>query len=150
MNNKHLKFLTVILVMLALGSILLVACSRPGTTTAGSTAAGTQQPQNGTSSSGGGGSYTVHMGNNTFLQPSITIPKGAKITLVDDVAVPHIIQNGTWNGSTPQPIKEPGASTVNVSFSGSDTHDVGPFTTAGTFKLYCTIHVGMNLTVTVK
>jgi plastocyanin len=150
MDNKHLKFLMVMLTMLALGSILLVACSRPGTTTGGATAAGTQQPQSGTPSSGGGGSNTVHMGNNNFTQPSITIAKGSKITLVDDAAVPHIIQNGTWNGSTPQPMKELGAPTVNQNFSGNDTHDVGPFTTAGTFKLYCTIHVGMNLTVTVK
>jgi plastocyanin len=149
MNNKHLKFLMVMLAMLALGSILFVACSRPGTATGGTTAAGTQQPQKGTPSSGGG-SNTVHMGNNNFVQSSISISKGSKITLVDDVAVPHIIQNGTWNGSTPQSMKEPGAPTVNLNFSGNDTHDIGPFDTAGTFHLYCTIHVGMNLTVITK
>jgi len=27
---------------------------------------------------------------------------------------------------------------------------IGPFTTAGTFHIYCSIHPGMNLTITVK
>src|SRR6266487_3616961 len=94
---------------------------------------------------------TVHMGSSDFLVPTTTIPKGSKLTLIDDVAVPHIIQNGTYDANgTPKPAKEPGAPTVNVNFSGSDTKDIGPFTTAGTFHLYCTIHVKMNLTVTVK
>ena len=91
------------------------------------------------------------MGSSDFLVPTTTIPKGSKLTLIDDVAVPHIIQNGTYDANgTPKPAKEPGAPTVNVNFSGSDTKDIGPFTTAGTFHLYCTIHVNMNLTVTVK
>ncbi|MBV9689710.1 MAG: hypothetical protein JO202_08350 [Ktedonobacteraceae bacterium] len=92
----------------------------------------------------------VKMGNATFLQDTITIKKGAKVTLVDTVAVTHIITNGYWDGSTQKPAKEAGAPAVNLNFTGNDTSSTPPFNTAGTFKLYCTIHGGMNLTVTVQ
>ena len=145
MSSKRLGFLTLTLVVLAIGSIFFVACTRP-TAPIASGNGGNTPP-----AAGGGGGTTVHMGNSNFLVPTTTIPKGSKLTLIDDVAVPHIIQNGTYDANgTPKPAKEPGAPTVNVSFSGSDTKDIGPFTTAGTFHLYCTIHVNMNLTVTVK
>jgi plastocyanin len=39
---------------------------------------------------------TVHMGATDFLQPSITIHQGDSLTLVDDAASTHIINNGTW------------------------------------------------------
>jgi plastocyanin len=145
MSTKRMGLLTTILVVLAMGSILFAACTRPGTTpTAGN---GEHTPSAGNS----GGGTTVHMGTSNFLVSTITIPKGSKLTLIDDVAVPHILQNGTYDANgTPKPAKETGAPDVNVNFAGSDTHDIGPFTTAGTFKIYCTIHVNMNLTITVK
>ena len=93
---------------------------------------------------------TVHMGGAVFLQPSITISKGQSIDLIDDVAVAHTITNGTWNGSSIVLKAEPGAPTFNVSFSGNDSNSIGPFNTSGTFKVLCTIHQGMNLTVTVS
>jgi len=93
---------------------------------------------------------TVGMGNASFLQNTINIKKGDKLTLVDKVAVAHIITNGYWDGSTQKPGKEAGAPTVNLNFQGNDTSSTAPFNTAGTFRLYCTIHGGMNLTVTVQ
>jgi plastocyanin len=93
---------------------------------------------------------TVHMGGATFLQSSITIHKGDMLNLVDDSASPHIVVNGSWVGSTQKPAKESGAPTVNLSFNGNDSGAAGPFTTAGTFHLYCTIHQAMNLTVVVQ
>jgi len=145
MSTKRIGLLT-ILVVLAMGSILFAACTRPGTIpTAGN---GGNTPPGGT---GGGGGTTVHMGPAKFLVSTITVPKGSKLTLIDDAAVPHILKNGTYDANgTPKPAKEPGAPNVNVNFSGSDTHDIGPFSTAGTFKIYCTIHLNMNLTITVK
>lgn len=146
MSKKRLGFLTLMFAVLAISSILLAACARPGTTS--STAS-----KGGPSNNGGGGGNTVHMGPANFVQSSITISKGSKLTLVDDVAVPHIIANGMYDASgAPKPAKEPGAPTVNnVQFSSSgDSKDIGPFTTAGTYHLYCTIHVNMNLTITVK
>ena len=144
MSTKRLGFLTTILVVLALGSILFAACTRPGTTPTG-------YAGNTPTTEAGGGGTTVHMNASNFVVSSTTIPKGSKLTLIDDVAVPHIIQNGTYSASgVPVPGKEPGAPNVNVNFAGSDTHDIGPFTTAGTFNIYCTIHVNMKLTITVK
>lgn len=128
------------LVAFALLSILMLAvaaCSRDNTT---------PPPSGG----GGGSSATVHMGDTTFVQTSITLKKGDSLTLVDDSAVVHIIGNGSWDGSTAKPAKEDGAPTVSQMFNGNDTKTVGPFTTAGTFHLYCSVHPGMNLTVTVQ
>ena len=93
---------------------------------------------------------TVHMGGANFLQPSITISKGQSINLIDDVAVQHIIKNGTWNGGSMNLTAESGAPSVNVTFNGNDSGSIGPFNTSGTFKLLCTVHQGMNLTVTVS
>jgi plastocyanin len=146
MSKKRLGFLTTVLAVLAIGSILLAACARPGSTIASSS-----NTPSGGNSSGGGGGTTVHMGLTNFLVPSTTIPKGSMLTLIDDAAVPHIIQNGSWDASgAPKPAKEAGAPTVNQSFSGNDTHTIGPFSTAGTFHIFCTIHTNMNLTITVK
>lgn len=147
MSKKRLGFLTTVLVVLAIGSILLTSCARPGSPTASSS----NTPSSGNNGGGGGGGTTVHMGQTTFLVPSITIPKGSKLTLIDDAAVPHIIKNGSWDASgTAKPAKEAGAPTVNQNFSGNDTFTIGPFPTAGTFRIYCTIHTNMNLTIIVK
>ena len=125
-----MKKFIVVLVLLSLVTVLIGACG---------------------GSSGSGSGMTVHLGNTNFLQSSVTISKGDSLTLVDDVAVVHIIQNGSWDSNgTPKPATEAGAPTVNVQFQGSDTHMVGPFDTAGTFHLFCSIHVGMNLTVIVQ
>jgi plastocyanin len=148
MSSKRLKALVMILATLAVGSILLAACTRPGTitgTTGGATA---------TSTSGGGGgcaSGTVHMDASTFVQKCVDISKGSKVTLVDDVQVLHIITNGMWtSGGTPVTAKEPAAPTIpNVNISGGSA-GIGPFNTAGTFHILCTVHVGMNLVVNVK
>ena len=93
---------------------------------------------------------TVHMSGGNFVQSSITLHKGDMLNLVDDAPSPHIIVNGSWINGTAKPSIESGAPTVNKSFNGSDSGAVGPFNTAGTFHLYCTIHQNMNLTVTVQ
>src|SRR2546422_2342384 len=143
MNSKRLKILLLFLAVLALGSILLAACSRPGTITAttGST------PTASSGSGGGCASGTVHMDSSNFVQKCVNISKGSKVTLVDDVQVLHIITNGQWVSGTPQLAAEQGAPTVNnVSISGGSA-DIGPFNTAGTFNILCTVHVDMNLVV---
>ncbi len=92
----------------------------------------------------------VKMGGSTFLVTSITLKKGQTLTLVDTSSAAHVIANGTWQGGTAKHAQEAGAPTINMNFAGSDTHSTPPFTTAGTFKIYCTIHSGMNLTVIVQ
>ena len=91
----------------------------------------------------------AHMGSAAFKVDSVNIKKGQKLTLVDDVAVQHIIVNGYWQGSTQVPKQEAGAPKVNANITGG-AQAVGPFTTAGTFQLYCTIHGGMQIKVIVS
>jgi len=138
------------LLFVALSSVVLVACARPGDETTQVAAQGSSGGGTGSGSDAASAGNAVHMSDTNFLESTVTIPKGSKLTLIDDTGTPHIIQNGSWVDSNAQPGVEQGAPKVDQNFSGSDTHDVGPFTTAGTYKLYCTIHAGMNLTVTVK
>jgi plastocyanin len=141
-----MKFLVPVLLLLAVGSIVLAACTRPGT--APSASDNTSGPSQDASASSGG---TVHMGASTFVQTTVTIKKGSSLTLINDAATLHVIQNGTWDSdSNAKAVTEPGAPKINITYNGNDKHDIGPFTTAGTFKLYCTVHPGMNLTVTVQ
>jgi plastocyanin len=124
------------LALLSLLAVLLSACS---TIDAGS------------SPNASASAPTVHLSENSFVPDTITIKKGQTLTLVDDTSVVHIIQNGSWDSNGNQrPVTEAGAPQVDQQFNGNDTHTIGPFNTAGTFHFYCTVHTGMNLTVTVK
>jgi hypothetical protein len=143
MSRKRFQLLLLILAALAIGSILLAACSRPGTPSAST---GTT----GSTPSSGGGEPTVHMGPSNFVQPSVDVPKGSKLKLIDDGPYLHILANGSWVNGAPKPGQEPGAPTVNNVQVSSGTLEIGPFTTAGTFHIYCSVHLNMNLLITVK
>ncbi len=149
MSEKRCTWVLLMLTALALGSILLVACARPGTPGA---SAGTGPGNSGSSSSGGGGGGppTVHMGPANFVQSSVDVPKGSKLMFIDDGAYLHILVNGSWVNSSARPAKEPGAPTVNNLQVNGNNVEIGPFATAGTFHIYCSIHVNMNLTINVK
>jgi plastocyanin len=127
-----MKKLYALLAVCGIATLLLAAC---GSTSSDSSTSANQ----------------VHMNNTNFVQPSITIKKGESVTLVADTLIAHTIANGTWENSTPKPAKEPGTPAIdNVSIGGNSSETIGPFTGAGTFKLYCTLHPGMNLTVVVQ
>jgi plastocyanin len=132
-----MKKLLLAFILFALLSTLLLACADI-------------YSSSNTGDSGNSNATAVHMNETNFLQPSVTIHKGGSINLIDDVAVVHIIMNGSWVNGTAQPKKESGAPTVNANFGGSDSHVVGPFNTVGTYHLYCVIHTDMNLTVLVQ
>ncbi len=106
----------------------------------------------GSGGSSNGNGNDVHMGNTTFTQPSVTISKGGNVNLIDDVAVLHIISNGSWVNGVGTPTTEPGAPTVsNLQFNtAGQSMNVGPFNTAGTYHIYCSVHQNMNLTVIVQ
>src|SRR3954451_24388344 len=84
--------------------------------------------------SGGSSGTGVHMGETTFLQPSVTISKGSSLNLIDDVPVLHVIGNGSWVNSVVKPARESGAPVVNnMQFNAAgQSMAVGPFNTAGT------------------
>jgi plastocyanin len=93
---------------------------------------------------------TVHMGAGSFLQPSVTIPKGSKLTLVDDVAALHILANGSWQNGVPKTTNEPDAPRVNNVQVKGGSAEIGPFSAAGTYHIYCEVHQGMNLEIIVQ
>ena len=153
MSSKRFKAVVMMLAVLALGSILLAACVRPGTTTTTSTGGGSTATSTPSGGGGGGGcaSGTVHMSSNNFVQNCVNISKGSKLTLIDDVQVLHLISNGMWDSSgNVKQVTEPGAPTVSNVSIASGSAAIGPFNTAGTFHIYCSVHQGMNLVVNVK
>jgi plastocyanin len=93
---------------------------------------------------------TVHMGIASFSRPTVTIAKGSMLKLVDDGSFLHIIANGSWDGSTPKSVSEPGAPEVKDRQVNGGSITIGPFNTVGTFSLYCTVHPGMMLKVVVQ
>ena|SRR5437879_10513851 len=151
MNKKHLRTLALLLAAFALSSMLLMACSRPGTASTGNGSGNASTP----SAPGGNGSCpagdTVKTGTSSFEQPCITLTKGGTLKLVQDQTSYHIFDYGQWNGTTAAPQAAPAGAPAlkDVALSGPSVN-VGPFTTAGTYHIYCTVHPGMDLTVVVK
>lgn len=87
----------------------------------------------------------------SFSPASITIKKGESVKLLNPSGDMHIIANGSWQNGSTQPANESGAPKANnLQTNGNDTLIIGPFTSAGTFQYYCTIHSGMNLTIVVQ
>jgi plastocyanin len=142
MSKKGLRTLVLMLTLFAIGSVVLAACTRPGTPVA-STATNTP-------GSSSGGPPAVHMGPSNFVQNTVTISKGATLQLIDDGQYTHILDNGSWVNGVAKPGKESGAPTVNNLQINGNNAQIGPFNTAGTFHIYCTIHPGMDLAITVK
>lgn len=149
MSSNLFKTMGVILAVLALGSILLVACTRPGTVSTGGGSTATNTP-----SGGGGGSScangTVQTGASTFEQPCVNVAKGASLKVVPAATSLHILTNGSWVNGNQQLAKEPGAPSINNVNLSSTPISIGPFNTAGTFHILCTVHPNMNLTVNVR
>lgn len=132
-TQQTMKKMLGILLFMALLTILISACSI------------------GQSNNNTNGQNIVDMDDLTFKQASITINKGQSVNLVNDAMVIHVIANGTWDGSTPKPKIEPGAPKIdNIQIGGNATTTIGPFNTAGTFQIYCTVHQGMKMSIIVK
>lgn len=94
---------------------------------------------------------TVHLSAATFAPDIVALHTGDTLTVVDDSPTPHILANGTWSASNQaQPGAESGAPAINNVSLNNNTVVLGPFTTPGTYHIYCTVHPGMNLTVVVQ
>ncbi len=157
-------------VLFALMSLFVVACGSSSgngviggggsiTATAGVTATtgvtatiGVTATAGATATTGSGASNTVGLAATTFAESSITIKKGESITLTNKTATVHIIANGSWDGTTAAPKAEADAPVAsNLTFNtDNQSQTIGPFNTAGTFHYFCSVHQGMNLTVTVQ
>src|SRR5260370_31070095 len=99
MNSKRFRIVGIVLVVLALGSILLAACARPGTPEAN---AGNTPTSTSGGGSGGCAHGAVHMSANNFFEPCVNVAKGSKMPLIDYAQGLHIISNGMCdaNGNT--------------------------------------------------
>ena len=143
MNRKQRRVLGMLLAIFALGSILLAACSGQGTPLGSTT----------TSNGGGNGNCangTVHTLATTFQEACVNVAKGSSLQVIPAAPSFHNLVNGSWVNGNQVPMKESGAPTVNNVQVTSSTVSIGPFTTAGTYHIYCTVHPNMNLTVIVN
>jgi plastocyanin len=125
------------MVGLTLGALLIGLIAQPeGASGAASATAGTEM---------------VHLTASAFAPNIIALHKGDTLTVVGDSPTPHFLANGTWSASNqPQPGAETGAPTINNVQVNDNTMVLGPFSTPGTYHIYCTVHPGMNLTVIVQ
>jgi len=111
----------------------------------------TAAPQTGAASSNANGEPAVHMTADHFAQNVVLLPKGSKLLIVSDSSVEHILQNGAWDANgTPHALVESGAPLLQHAAITGGSQKIGPFTTAGVYHIYCTIHRGMNLTIVVE
>lgn len=168
MAKIQLRALALFLLVFAFGSILLVACARPGTTsTANNSSSSSSSNSSSSSSNSNSGSSassssssssgpctsgdTVKTSTTNFEQSCITLKKGATLKIVQDQTSFHILDYGQWSGSSAQPAAAPaGAPSIkDLKLSGPSV-TIGPFTTAGTYSIYCTIHPNMNLKIVVQ
>ena len=118
-----------------LGAILVGALIQPSTAAAATTIDGVP---------------AVHLGASNFDQLAITIPVGSKLILADDAGIPHLFDYGMWNGNRQHAETPTGAPPLKNLRVNSGNVEIGPFTTPGTYHIYCLIHPGMNLTVVVQ
>lgn len=121
---------------LLLGSLLIAAIGQPGSAATVDTS----------------GNGIIHMRVANFEQPTMTISKGKKLELVNDDSSTHILSNGYWTKGHPvvkHQASEPTVNNVEVTGVGKSV-EIGPFNTAGTYYVLCTVHPGMTLTIIVR
>jgi len=108
-------------------------------------------PQSGGMSSGPNGEPAIHMTPSNFVQNVVLVPTGSSLLIVDDSSAEHILHYGRWDADgVPRPLVESGAPPLQHEDMRGGSMEIGPFTTAGIYHLYCTIHQGMNLTIVVE
>lgn len=112
---------------------------------------GAQPTSMGSAAAAPAGTETVHLAASSFAPNIVALHAGDKLAIVDDAPVPHTLTNGTWSADNrPVPGVEPGAVILNNLQLNNNSVTVGPFTTPGTYHIYCTVHPGMSLTIIVQ
>jgi plastocyanin len=103
---------------------------------------------------GSGGSYTtpdVTMNEGNFDHDSLTISAGTTVKFIDpESASPHILcvgENTRCDASEPGPSELTSGNSLQV--NPGETKSV-KFDTPGTYKIACTLHPMMHLTITVQ
>lgn len=109
--------------------------------------AGIAQPTTSAATTTTGGEATVHLTASNFSPTAVIVSRGTKLRVVNDAGILHVLVNGAWENNVPKPMQEPGAPLVNNVQISSGSVELGPFTTSGTFHIFCSVHAGMNLMV---
>jgi plastocyanin len=94
---------------------------------------------------------TVALEVGSFSPSSISMTKGETLTIVDSGAYHHNLSMGRWIDGQPVLQNQPGAPSLtnkDVNAAGQ-TVMLGPFNTAGTFYLICSLHHNMTLKIIV-
>jgi plastocyanin len=85
-----------------------------------------------------------------FAPDIVALHTGDTLTITDVDGIHHTFTNGTWSSGKPVPGIEPGAVPISNLNIDNGSVKVGPFTTPGTYHIYCLVHPGMSLTVVVQ
>ncbi len=150
---RILKKALILLTALTIFSLLFVACGSDDVAssqktpevaaTTPATVATTPTP-----STNSADTATTKISGTTFDPSTITVKKGGKL-LIQNFSSFHNLKNGSWVNGSAQTQNESGIPAISNTASNGNTLEIGPFTTAGTFHIYCTVHTNMNLTVNV-
>lgn len=136
----------ILLVLVTLGCMLVVitACAR------NISASPPNSGSSPTATTSNCASGTVHTLASSFKEACVVVAKGAKLRIIPSVTSFHTLDTGSWENGNAVPMNETGAPAIhNVQVTTSPV-SIGPFVTAGTYHIYCTVHPGMNLTVIVQ
>jgi plastocyanin len=125
-----------LMIGMALGATYIGGISQPSSASSGLTTTN--------------GVLTLHVQATGFLQQSVTLSKGSRLLLVSDTSEKHELFNGTWQNGQPVVAQEPGAPLVSDVILQGNSVTIGPFITAGTYHIFCTLHKGMELTIIVQ
>jgi plastocyanin len=84
--------------------------------------------------------------SNTFSPLALTVTAGTTVAWQNDAGTPH---NATWNDAAGRSAALAGDGTGDITDFSAGSH-TRMFTTAGVYGFKCTIHPGMNGTLTVN
>jgi plastocyanin len=134
-----------LVIALGLALVFVAACGQAASATPPSSSSPTPAATTSTCASG-----TVHTLATSFKETCVYVTKGTKLQIIPSVTSFHNLDLGSWKNGNPVPMSEPGAPAIHNIQVTSKPVSIGPWNTAGTFYIYCTVHPGMNLTVIVR
>ena len=124
----------IVLLLCAAGALVAAGCGSSNNSSSGSSASSTSTPAASSSSSSGG--VAIKMQNIAFDPKAVTVKVGQKVTWTNDDSVDHNVTS------------QSGETIKSQNFGKGATFSFTP-TKAGTIKYVCTIHPGMDATLTV-
>src|SRR3954469_19408881 len=88
---------------------------------------------------------TFCLGSQQFSPRTLSVPAGTTVSWKNDLGIQH---NVIWDTDAGRASATPGDGSGDMGIFTTGTH-TRKMATAGTFVFHCTVHAGMNATVTV-